>query len=422
MLTYLGRCFRAFNKKSLLFRVSIVLLAVMLLAGSGLVYAQIADDSVYRIAVDQAGNMRLLHTDLNGNFNKEIKKNEFMIELPSNARVLQLITKLEAELVTKLNELGDNITDVEYTISVLESIVNEQGVKIIGLESTDIGQADNITALFANIIELGETVNELEATVSNQGDNITMLWEKITELEANTGNSNNSSNGYGPIILDGLVLYLPLWELYGNTITSQDTYGHICEVTGALWTPSGRLFDGTDDIITCGSDAIIDNIWDDGGTAIAWINPTSDGEGNIGRFITKFSGSDGWSIDVASETAGKVKLELFHFFNGATSGLWRTTATEVTLNTMTMVAIIYNADDAANDALIFINADSKDVTNAVTPRGIRDADAVSTLAIGNRLNTINTFDGTIGEVLLYNRALTPAEIEQIHTVTQWRYQ
>ena len=40
------------------------------------------------------------------------------------------------------------------------------------------------------------------------------------------------------------VLWLPLYRKDGDTILSSDGYGHLCTVTGALWTPQGRTFDG----------------------------------------------------------------------------------------------------------------------------------------------------------------------------------
>lgn len=51
-------------------------------------------------------------------------------------------------------------------------------------------------------------------------------------------------------ILDpSLALYLPLYKLDGAKIMSQDAYGQLFTVTGALWQPDGRLFDGSDDML-----------------------------------------------------------------------------------------------------------------------------------------------------------------------------
>jgi len=56
-----------------------------------------------------------------------------------------------------------------------------------------------------------------------------------------------------------LVLYLPLRELdAGKTpgyFTSRDHYGHLVTRRGAIWTPSGCYFNGTDDWLDCGDHA-----------------------------------------------------------------------------------------------------------------------------------------------------------------------
>src|SRR3990172_13167350 len=74
-----------------------------------------------------------------------------------------------------------------------------------------------------------------------------------------------------------LVFYVPLYELDGTTFQSKDAYGHLCTVTGALWRPQGRDFDGTDDVIS----APDHNALDITGTVtlISWFYPytTSDG-------------------------------------------------------------------------------------------------------------------------------------------------
>jgi hypothetical protein len=47
-----------------------------------------------------------------------------------------------------------------------------------------------------------------------------------------------------------LVFHLPLYELDGDSFISKDACGHLCTVTGAVWTPRGSDFDGLDDKIT----------------------------------------------------------------------------------------------------------------------------------------------------------------------------
>jgi hypothetical protein len=57
-------------------------------------------------------------------------------------------------------------------------------------------------------------------------------------------------------ILDpSLALYLPLWKKDGSVIASEDRHGHSCTVTGPVWRPQGRAFDGTDDYIAISHNA-----------------------------------------------------------------------------------------------------------------------------------------------------------------------
>ena len=62
---HLGGYFKVFTRKSFLFKTNIVLVVASLLVCGSLVHAQLEDNNVYRIAVDQKGNMRLLDSSLN---------------------------------------------------------------------------------------------------------------------------------------------------------------------------------------------------------------------------------------------------------------------------------------------------------------------------------------------------------------------
>ena len=218
-----------------------------------------------------------------------------------------------------------------------------------------------------------------------------------------------------------LVLYLPLWKLDGASFVSKDAYGHSCTVTGALWRPKGRYFDGTDDAIRCGSSSSIDDIFDGGGTLMAWINPASDGELNNGRILTKYTTNLGWTLSTKLDDGSGVVVRCYYYWSG-NDGDWALTNRDITLNVWSLVAFTLNADTAGNTPLIYVNGDSKAVTETTASTGTRATDAAQILAIGNNpADTNNTFDGLIGEVMLYNRILTPQEIQNIYLATKWRY-
>ena len=62
---------------------------------------------------------------------------------------------------------------------------------------------------------------------------------------------NNGLDPYG-FLTEGLSLYLPLWALKDSAFKSVDANRYTATVTGALWQPDGRLFDG-DDLINIGA-------------------------------------------------------------------------------------------------------------------------------------------------------------------------
>ncbi|KKM85160.1 hypothetical protein LCGC14_1291820 [marine sediment metagenome] len=212
-----------------------------------------------------------------------------------------------------------------------------------------------------------------------------------------------------------LVLYLRMETEAGGVTPDSSGAGNTGAITGATagegLRGGGYLFDGADDFINAGSDASIDSTFDGGGTVAAWINPSSDGEGNIGRIVSKWTSNAGWLVGVASEAASKVKLELYYFFSGD-DGHWRTTNTEIDINTWTHVAFTYNSDAVGNDPVFYVNGSVVSITEVVTPTGTRQSDAAQNLRIGNNsVDTDNTFDGSIDEVMVFNELRTKAQIQ-----------
>ena len=240
------------------------------------------------------------------------------------------------------------------------------------------------------------------------------------------------SNGLDPygFSTDGLVLYLPLWALKDSSFKSVDAYKNTCNVTGALWQPDGRLFDGADDLITVPDTASIQNIWDGGGTIIFWVNPASDGEANLAQICRKFD-TQGWTCFVQAEAAGFMKVSFSSQFDGGGNGLWDTTNAVLPINAFSMVAVTYNADAVGNNPIIYIGDTAgaittytvgSGLTEATTPIGTRKSDVGEKLYIGNNATSIRTWDGIESEHIWYGTIKTLAEITHIWETTAWRYQ
>jgi len=204
-----------------------------------------------------------------------------------------------------------------------------------------------------------------------------------------------------------LVLYLPLHRLDGASFMSKDAYGHLCTVTGALWTPRGRSFDGSDDYIDCGNKGSLEIT---GAITIElWLNPPS-----------AFTKNE---TLVSKVTGGTQDINLYYYHAGGyfifvINGVWclRLAATELTYGAWNH--LVFTIIDGTTNNHAFLNGIDK-ATNQNAPTM---TSGTSTLYIGSYIGTGEFFTGLIGEVRIYRRALTPLEAQHNYLATKWRYQ
>jgi len=208
-----------------------------------------------------------------------------------------------------------------------------------------------------------------------------------------------------------LVLYLPMYELNGSSFMSRDAYGHLCTVTGALWRPDGRYFDGSDDRINLGAvlvPASAETTWE------VWAKRFSGSATNqvlIGQMspiggIWKVYGEglyfDGTSVYLESEN------------NNDKSELSGTVSDTNWHHIVGITGIVAGA--------LFIDSILVDSGDLDSGRG------QYVLAIGAAGYTPGTptwgkfFKGWVGEVRIYERALSAVEIQHNYLATKWRYQ
>jgi len=197
-----------------------------------------------------------------------------------------------------------------------------------------------------------------------------------------------------------LLLYLPLYELDGVSLMSKDAYGHSCSVTGAIWTPRGRNFDGLDDYASI-------NNWDnsrlgDTFTIEMWVR--SDDLSARQYAI----GMSSWGANVfylRTETSQKLSFSVYGGSEMQTSS---------TLDADQWYHIVVQV--VGGKAQFYLNAIADG-----SPTTGHNASGSYTLCIGKGHGE-NEWDGLIGEARIYNRALTPQEIQHNYLATKWRYQ
>jgi len=201
-----------------------------------------------------------------------------------------------------------------------------------------------------------------------------------------------------------LVLYLPLYQMDGASFMSKDTYGHTCTVTGALWRPKGRYFDGTDDRISYGTSSAID-IADDL-TLEAWIKPGSAHAGTI--IANQFhDGEDkGWSLEVDSEND--------FWFRIASVNL-EVTDIDYVADTWSYIV----ARRLGTELSVWKDTVKSGTTGTLS--GSIGFEPSRPKLIGMRSIVAMPFDGLMGEVRVYNRGLSALEIHHNYLATKWRY-
>jgi hypothetical protein len=151
----------------------------------------------------------------------------------------------------------------------------------------------------------------------------------------------------------------------------------------------------------------------------AWIYPRSYGGGNAARIYDKFQYSPPYGTPAGTSfyIDNNVGTAAISYSSGLVFGTTvRRIDNQVTLNTWQHFAISHNGSTSVvtfykNGASI---GSSGSTLSPVAATG-------STVLIGNNFHNQFNFDGTIGTVRVYNRALSATEILQIYDSTKSRY-
>jgi hypothetical protein len=187
-------------------------------------------------------------------------------------------------------------------------------------------------------------------------------------------------------------------------------YNNHGTITGAVWQrlPSGvwvMRLDGVDDKVDCGNPASLNSLTGVQ-THMAWMKANSLGENNGGRILDKSK--------IAFATLGTNQID-FAITVGAVGKYARSAANTLVFGSWFCVFGIY---DGTN---VLLDVNGTTVTGSATAGPVDDHSASSFL-IGDVAGSNRCFDGVIGNVRSWNRALTQAERNDIRLATQWRYQ
>ncbi|MES2697659.1 MAG: LamG-like jellyroll fold domain-containing protein, partial [Verrucomicrobiota bacterium] len=205
----------------------------------------------------------------------------------------------------------------------------------------------------------------------------------------------------------------------GNSNTGTlSTYGSGLPtwVTGKIG--SALDFDASDDVVTAGSGASLDNLVAQGGagmTIAAWIKPDTIGEGGSpGRIVHKGTGTSpvaGWQF--VTQAPNTIAFAADH----GTTDLNRVAANSAlgaTLGVWKHVVVTWTGSATATNVKLYV--DGVETAYGTTTNGgaARVPDESSSVFIGSDNTGVRTFDGVIDDVRIYNRVITVAELAAIH--------
>ncbi|MDC0449170.1 LamG domain-containing protein [bacterium] len=202
------------------------------------------------------------------------------------------------------------------------------------------------------------------------------------EDEISTDSSGNGNDG----------------TLYGDDGVDDNGSGLDCTATGKFGT--GCELDGTDDYVDMGSFTGVDQI--DTITYSVWISPD---------FI-QTEGSDGYVLDIGSESRifFKATLDDFRFTMSTSDGQVGADTTGLTWTADTWHHIVGTYDGTI--AKVYWDGE---LNNSSPGTGTIDAVGIYSTYIGARSDDSNYWDGTIDNVRIYNRTLSPKEVQALYS-------
>ena len=205
----------------------------------------------------------------------------------------------------------------------------------------------------------------------------------------------------------GLVLDLPLYKLDGSSFMDRSAYGHLATVTGAIWRPDGRGFEG-DDYVELTSTQM--NYTTGAFSIWAWVKVTSLADNRV-ILIRGLSLADGYFLYIGS--GGEI---IFYTYQASASQVSYSAAGTITTGNWNLIGVTRSGSSAR----VFKNV--VDVTNTVGTHTNPLTNVVRTVKIGIYDDKVSSpMVGIIREVGSVNRVLSQGEWQRLYLATK-RYQ
>jgi hypothetical protein len=314
----------------------------------------------------------------------------------------------------------------------VDSVVEDSG-SVPGLGSTS--NADPLL--------IGTTVNADERNINGAVDDVRIYNRALSAAEVKT----IYNEGVGTVIgksqankvSNGLVGY---WSFNGPDFTDkvydrsgQGNHGYVYGgATSTMKAPGrvgqGLVLNGVNQFQQGGENQWVDIVADgfaydlDRKTVTAWIKPRTTGYTGFAEIFTVINTNNaigGWQFLLCDDDATECPstpntLYFYQYFDGDNGG-WYASANAIKLNEWNHVAVTYDRTSTSNDPTFYVNGQIVATNESATPTGSAAQTVGQYIMIGQKADEFSdTFDGTLDEVRVYDRVLSPAEIKQLYNL------
>ncbi len=296
---------------------------------------------------------------------------------------------------------ADKATD-SGTIGNIGDLSNALGVYV--------GARSDGSALFDGRID--------EARVYKRALSATDIKSLYDQGSADRANSSASQNQGTGRLDSGLAGYWALDDGSGISATDRSTNAATGALTnGPTWT-TGQIggavtFDNTDDYISIPDSDNLDVGDTDDLTLMGWFNRTATGsaDGIVFKRAGTLAANNGYSVHIAN-TDDKLTFEV----SDGTDEYSLASTTTFTSSGWHHFAVVWDQDSPTNSE-IYIDGRADNATDTGTIGNIGSIANATVLAIGAATDASLVFNGSLDELRVYRRTLTPGEIAETYRLT-----
>lgn len=166
---------------------------------------------------------------------------------------------------------------------------------------------------------------------------------------------------------------------------------------------ASRFFDADTEKIVVSDTAVLQDIFDGGGTVSSWTY--LDTYIDVERIVSKVTTGQGWILYYRNANSS---LSFFYYFSGnnyredgtptLSTGVWR------------YVTAVYDADSSANLVTFYVDGVAIASSTGTSPSGTRNSDVGVDLVIGNTQATNGAMRGNLSHVQAWDAALSVDQI------------